>query len=252
MIDLAVVERFALLLVRPGAVMMIAPGFAGTHIPMPVKIGLTALIALGLLPSVGVPRSLPEVSLVFVIARETAIGLSLAFVLRALIAGAEFAGHLSGQQIGFSYGATIDPQSGVRNNMLATLYGSLATLGFLAINGHHQLLRALAESYVGLPIGVGHLNASIVQSINDIFALVFIVGVRLAAPIIVVLLLVELAVGLISRTSPALSFMVIGYPIRIVIGLFLIGVLIPTVPGVTASLMESVITMAARAAMAFR
>ena len=83
------------------------------------------------------PRALPEVSLALVIAREVAIGLSLAFVLRALIAGAEFAGHLSGQQIGFNYGATIDPQSGVRNNMLATLYGSLATLGFLAINGHH-------------------------------------------------------------------------------------------------------------------
>src|SRR5919201_779102 len=132
-------------------------------------------------------------ALALVVAREAAIGLSLAIVLRALIAGAEVAGHLIGHQIGFIYGATIDPQSGVRNNMLATLYGSLATLGFLAINGHHQLLRALAESYAGLPIGVGHLNSSILQSVGDILALVFIVGARLAAPIIVVLLIVELA-----------------------------------------------------------
>jgi flagellar biosynthesis protein FliR len=251
-IDLAVVERFALLVVRPGAVMMIAPGFAGTHIPMPVKVGLTVLIAIGLLPSVVVPRALPEVSLALVIAREVAIGFSLAFVLRALIAGAEFAGHLSGQQIGFNYGATIDPQSGVRNNMLATLYGSLATLGFLAINGHHQLLRALAESYAGLPIGVGHLNASIVQSVNDIFALVFILGVRLAAPIVVVLLLVELAVGLISRSSPALSFMVIGYPIRIIVGIMLLAALIGTIPAVTNSLLGSVLMTGANTARAFR
>jgi flagellar biosynthetic protein FliR len=251
-IDLAVVERFALLVVRPGAVMMIAPGFAGTHIPMPVKVGLTALIAIGLLPSVAVPPALPEVSLALVVAREVAIGLSLAFVLRALIAGAELAGHLSGQQIGFNYGATIDPQSGVRNNMLATLYGSLATLGFLAINGHHQLLRALAESYAGLPIGVGHLNASIVPSVNDIFALVFILGVRLAAPIVVVLLLVELAVGLISRSSPALSFMVIGYPIRIIVGLMLLAALIGTIPAVTNSLLGSVLMTGANMARAFR
>jgi flagellar biosynthesis protein FliR len=251
-IDLAVVERFALLVVRPGAVMMIAPGFAGTHIPMPVKVGLTVLIAIGLLPSVVVPRALPEVSLALVIAREVAIGFSLAFVLRALIAGAEFAGHLSGQQIGFNYGATIDPQSGVRNNMLATLYGSLATLGFLAINGHHQLLRALAESYAGLPIGVGHLNASIVQSVNDIFALVFILGVRLAAPIVVVLLLVELAVGLISRSAPTLSFMVIGYPIRIILGMMLLAALIGTVPAVTNSLLGSVLMTGANTARAFR
>ena len=252
MIDLAVIERFALLVVRPGVVMMVAPGFAGTHIPAPVKIGLTALIALGLLPSVAVPRALPEMSLALVLAREVAIGLSLAFVLRALINGAELAGHLSGQQIGFNYGATIDPQSGVRNNMLATLYGSLATLGFLAINGHHALLRALAESYAGLPIGVGHLNASIVESVRAIFALVFIVGARLAAPIVVVLLVVELAVGLISRTSPALSFMVIGYPIRIIIGLILLAALVGTVPAVTDSLLEAVLTTGANMARAFR
>ena len=252
MIDLAVIERFALLVVRPGVVVMIAPGFAGTHIPTPVKIGLTALIALGLLPSVAVPRMLPEVSLALVLAREAAIGLSLAFVLRALINGAEFAGHLSGQQIGFNYGATIDPQSGVRNNMLATLYGSLATLGFFAIDGHHALLRALAESYAGLPIGVGHLNASIVESVRAIFALVFIVGVRLAAPIVVVLLVVELAVGLIARTSPALSFMVIGYPIRIIIGLMLLAALVGTVPAVTNSLLDTVLTTGANMAWAFR
>ncbi|HEY6359870.1 MAG TPA: flagellar biosynthetic protein FliR [Vicinamibacterales bacterium] len=252
MIDLAVVERFALLVVRPGAVVMVAPGFAGTHIPAPVKVGLTVMIALGLLPSVVVPRALPEVSLALVIAREVAIGLSLAFVLRALIAGAELAGHLSGQQIGFNYGATIDPQSGVRNNMLATLYGSLATLGFLAINGHHQLLRALAASYEGLPIGIGHINPSIVQSVRDIFALVFIVGARLAAPIVIVLLIVELAVGLISRAAPSLSFMVIGYPIRIVVGLLLLAALIGTIPAVTNSLLEAVLMTGANTARAFR
>jgi flagellar biosynthesis protein FliR len=251
-IDLAVIERFALLVVRPGVVVMVAPGFAGTHIPTPVKVGLTALIALGLLPSVAVPRELPDLSLALIVAREAAIGLSLAFVLRALIAGAEFAGHLSGQQIGFNYGATIDPQSGVRNNMLATLYGSLATLGFLAIDGHHALLRALAESYAGLPIGVGHLNASIVESVRDIFALVFIVGARLAAPIVVVLLLVELAVGLISRTAPSLSMSVIGYPIRIVVGLFVLAVLIPTIPAVTTSLLDGVIELSLRFAAAFK
>jgi flagellar biosynthetic protein FliR len=252
LIDLAIVERFALLMVRPGMLVLIAPGIGGQHIPAMVKVALTAFIALGLLPSVAVPRELPELSMALVIGREAAIGLSLAIVLRALIVAAEFAGHLSGQQIGFSYGATIDPQSGVRNNMLAILYGSLATLGFLAINGHHALLRALAESYAGLPIGIGHLSASLVGSVRDIFALVFIVGARLAAPIIVVLLIVELAVGLIARSSPALSFMVIGYPIRIIVGLMLLAALVGTVPAVTNSLLDNVLTTGARTAQAFR
>jgi flagellar biosynthetic protein FliR len=250
--ELAVLERFGLLLVRPGMLIAVAPALGGAHLPVVVKIGLTVLIAVGLLPSVDVPRGLPELTLSIVVAREAVIGLSLGFAVRALIAGAEFAGHLSGQQIGFSYGATIDPQSGVRNNMLATLYASLATLGFLAINGHHAILRALAQSFAALPIGAGGLDASIVSSVREVLALVFIVAVRLAAPVIAVMLLVELIVGLIARTSPALNFMVIGFPIRLLVGLTLLAALIPTIPAVTNSLLESVLMTGAGMARAFR
>jgi flagellar biosynthetic protein FliR len=251
-IELAVLERFGLLLVRPGMLIALAPALGGAHLPVPVKVGLTVLVSIGLLPSVDVPAGLAELTLSVVIAREAIIGMSLGFALRALIAGAEFAGHLSGQQIGFSYGATIDPQSGVRNNMLATLYGSLATLGFLAINGHHSVLRALAQSYAALPIGGGGLDASVVASVRDILGLVFVVGVRLAAPVIIVLLVVELVIGLISRASPALSFMVIGYPIRLIVGLTIVAALVPVVPGVTNSLVDSVLMTGAQLAGAFR
>jgi flagellar biosynthetic protein FliR len=250
--DFAIVAKFGLLLVRPGMVVMIAPGIGGAHIPAPVKVGLTVLIAIGLLPSVAVAPGVEGASLALIVAREVAIGFALAFVLRIVIAGAEFAGHLAGFQIGFSYGATIDPQSGVRSTMLATLYGSLATLAFLGINGHHALLRALGASYTGLPIGAGQINESIVASVREMLGLVFVVGVRLAAPVIVVMLIAEIAVGLIARTAPSLNFMVIGYPIRIVAGLFLVAVLVPTIPSVTNSLIGTAVQMALAAAAAFR
>lgn len=250
--DFTPLAHFGLLLVRPGMLVAVAPGIGGAHIPPQVKIGLTVLIALGLLPSVPVPAIAGDVALTTVIAREAAVGLALAFVMRALVTGVEFAGHLSGYQIGYSYGATIDPQNGVNNTMLATLYGSLATLGFLAVNGHHMLLRALAASYSGLPIGAGQVNASLVTAVREMLGLVFIVGARLAAPIVIVLLLVELAVGLISRSSPSLSFMVIGYPIRLVVGLTVLAALIPTIPAVTNSMLETVVTLGARTAAAFR
>lgn len=252
MIDLSVLERFGLLLVRPGMLIALAPALGGSHIPVPVKIGLTVLVSIGLLPSVGVPTNLPELTLGVVVAREAVIGMALGFALRALIAGAEFAGHLSGQQIGFSYGATIDPQSGVRNNMLATFYGLLATLGFLAVNGHHAVLRALAQSYGALPIGAGSLDASVVSSVRDILALVFVVAVRLAAPIVIVLLVVEVIVGLISRASPAMNYMVIGYPIRLMVGLAILAAIVPVIPGVTNSLVESALMTGAQLARAFR
>ena len=91
--DLTPVVRFALLLVRPGLVVMLAPGIGGRQIPPMIKIGLTVFLALGLVPAVQVPASFGTSSLLMVVLHEVAVGLALAFVLQALIAGAEFAGH---------------------------------------------------------------------------------------------------------------------------------------------------------------
>jgi flagellar biosynthetic protein FliR len=251
-LDLSPLAHFGLLLVRPGMLMLLAPGIGGVGVPAQARLGLTVLLALALFPSVAIPRGDGNAIVTAIIAREAVIGLSLAFVVRALIAGAEFAGHMSGFQIGFSYGATIDPQNGVNNTMLATFYGLLATLGFLAINGHHMLIRALAMSYDGLPIGMGTVNGSLVGTVGDITGLVFVVGVRLAAPVVIALLIVELAVGLISRTAPSLNFMIIGYPVRIILGLVLVAVLVPTIPSVTNAMIETVMRLALRTAAAFR
>lgn len=252
MIDVSPLAHLALLLIRPGMLFMLAPAIGGVYVPAQARIGLTMLVAFALMGSVPVPPGNGNAVLTAVVAREVVIGLSIAFAVRALIAGAEFAGHLSGYQIGFSYGATIDPQNGVQNTMLATLFGMLATLGFLAINGHHTLLRALTASYAGLPIGMGQVNASLVASVREILGLVFTVGVRLAAPIVTVMLVVEVVVGLISRASPTLNFIIIGYPIRLVVGLVLLGALVGTVPAVTNAMVETAVMIGLRAAAVFR
>jgi flagellar biosynthetic protein FliR len=251
-IDLSAVIRFALLLVRPGMVVMTAPTFGGTYAPMHIKIALTVLLAVTLAPSVSVPLATNDVSLTLLVAREVVIGLAIGMSVRALIGAAELAGHLSGFQIGFSYAATVDPVSGVRNDTVTSLYGMLALLAFFAVNGHHELLRALAVSYSKLPIGGGHIDVSILTSVRQVFGLIFTVGARLAAPIIVVLLIVELAVGLISRSAPALHFMVIGYPLRLIVGLSVLAMMVATVPAVTNSLIARVIGIGLDLAAAFR
>ena len=81
MIDLSTVVRFALLLVRPGIIVMVAPMLGGTYAPTPVKLGLTVLLALALAPTVAVPAALSDVSLTLLIAREVVIGLSIAIGL---------------------------------------------------------------------------------------------------------------------------------------------------------------------------
>lgn len=248
--EFAAVARFGLLLVRPGALMLVGPGLGGQQFPMQVRVALTVLLALVLAPGVTIPSG-PSVGIVGVVIREIAIGLSLGLAARAVIAGAELAGHICSQQIGFSYAATIDPEGGARNTALASLYGLLATFTWLAIGGHHLLIRALDASYTGLPIGGGGLDASLVASVRDVLGIVFVTGVRLAAPLIAVLILVEVAIGLISRSAPALNFFIIGYPVRLVVGLIVVAIAIATLPGVVRSLAERVITMGLTMARAF-
>jgi flagellar biosynthesis protein FliR len=251
-IDLSAVVRFALLLVRPGMIVMVAPALGGTYAPAHIKVGLTVLLAITLAPSVSVPTAANDVSLTLLVSREIVIGLAIAIAVRAIVAAAELAGHLSGFQIGFSYAATVDPVSGVRNTVITSLYGLLALLAFFAINGHHEVLRALAVSYAKLPIGAGHIDGSMLTAVRQIFGLVFTVGARLAAPIIVVLLIVELAVGLIARSAPALSFMVIGYPVRLIVGLAVLALMVATVPAVTSSVVTRAISLGLDLAAAFR
>ena len=250
--DLTPVALFGLLLVRPGMIVALAPAFGGPFLPPQAKVALTVLIAIALVPSVTIPPPTGDLGLTLVIMREAAIGMALAFMVRALIAGTELAGHLASQQIGFSYAGIIDPSTGAQNNAVSWLYGMVATMAFLGLNGHHEVLRALAASYGGLPIGAGHVDVSLLTGIREALGLVFVVGVRLAAPIVLVLLVVELAVGLISRTAPSLNFMIIGFPLRLIIGLIVLGVIVAAVPQVTGSLIERTIAMSGRLAAAFR
>jgi len=250
--DFGDIARFGLLVVRPGMLVMAAPGFGAPFAPARARLGLTVLLALMLAPAVAVPVLSQSVGLGVLVARELAIGLALALAVRTLVAGAELAGHLTGTQLGLSMGAVINPQSGVRNTLIAALYTNLALLTFFAVNGHHMFLRTLMQSYVALPIGAGHVDASLARTVTQMLGVVFVLGVRLAAPVIVVLLIVEVAFGLITRAAPTLNIMAVGTPVRLLIGLLVVAAVIPILPGLVARFVSTVVELGLAAARAFR
>ena len=119
---------FGVLLVRIGMLVATTPLFGAAWAPMQVKVGLTAILAVVLMPFVALPTLASPAALTMVIAHEAVVGLALSFSVRILVAAAELGGYLVGFQLGFSYAGIIDPQSGVRNNVMAVLYGSLTAL----------------------------------------------------------------------------------------------------------------------------
>jgi flagellar biosynthetic protein FliR len=249
---LASLAALVLLLVRPGMLVMATPLLGAVQAPPLVRIGLTVLLAIILAPFVSLPAELSAGAITLVVLREAAIGLALALAVRVLVVAGEFAGHFAGYQIGLSLGSLIDPQTGVRNNVLAVLYAHVVTVICLATNVHHLLLRALADSYAALPVGLGGLGATLAGSVAEIFGLVFLIGVRITAPVIVVLLLVELALGLLARVAPSLNVMIAGAPVRVILGLLVIAASIGALPGLIGRYVPVTFQAAAGTAEAFR
>ena len=252
MIDLTPFMGIGLLIVRPGTLILTAPGFGGVYAPAQVKIGLTLLLGFALMPTISLPAIGSATGLALVVAREMAIGLALGMSIRALVAAAELAGQLAGFQMGLSYSAIVDPQSGVRNNLLSALYSNIAIITFLLMNGHHAFLRALRDSFDSLPIGGGHIGNSLPGAVMALLGLVFSFGMRLAAPLVLVLVITEIALALVARSAPSLNLMAVGAPVRIIIGLVLLGFVAPAAVGVLSGISGTVLQAGVRAAEAFR
>jgi flagellar biosynthetic protein FliR len=216
-----------------------------------VKIGLSVLLAATTMAVVPFAPSGEPVGLGLLLTREAVIGLALGFGVRLVIGAAEYAGHLAGFQLGFAYASVVDPQSGVRNNVLGSMYGLTALMVFFAINAHHDVVRALVLSYDVLPIGAGGVDASLGGLVGRMMGVVFFVGVQMAAPIIIVQLLVELGLGLAARAAPMLNLMAQGFPIRLLVGLLTLAAMIRVIPTVVERSVPVALELAARVALAF-
>jgi flagellar biosynthetic protein FliR len=250
--DLPPLTILAVLLVRPALLFLITPLFGGAYAPAMLKIGLTVLIGVSLIPIVPMPETLGPAGLTVVVLREALIGLSLGFAIRVLVAGAEFAGHLAGFQLGFTYASVVDPQSGVRNGILSALYGTLAVVICFSINAHHDILRAFVRSFEVLPVGTGHMADGMAPLVMRLLGMVFVIGAQLAAPVVIVLLVVELALGLLSRVAPMLNLMAQGFAVRLIVGLFTLAAMVHAIPGVIAGAVPRAIELGARVASLFR
>ncbi len=246
MIETAAVVRFGLLILRPGMMVATAPVLGGQFVPVPVRIALGVLLGIMIAPLTPVPATPAPLGLALAVASELLIGMAIGMGVRLLIAAAELGGHLAGFQMGLSYAALVDPQSGVRNNVIAALYGNIALVTFMAIDGHHSLVRALVASYESIPIGGANPSGPLGALVAQMLGLVFVTGVRLAAPVVTVLLVVELALGLLSRAAPSLNLMVVGTPIRLLAGFAALAVGIQVIPSVVSSLARPTVEITSR------
>jgi flagellar biosynthetic protein FliR len=211
-----------LIFLRVAAIVFSAPVLDTQTIPAVFKAGLALSVSILLLPAVDATVSVRDLSLLtFVIGvlSEVAIGVTIGLSVKLLFAGIQLAGQIVGYQMGFAVANVIDPATSAQIPILAQFYNLTAMLVFLAINAHHVFFSALVDSYTILPPLSMHINPQLVGMMMRLAANMFVVAIKVGAPLIAVMLMVSVALGLVARTVPQIHIFIVAMPLKIVIGL---------------------------------
>lgn len=219
------IQNFALVLTRISTVFVAAPVFGSRGIPAQVKIGLAVFATLIFLPMqtrelVAVPDGL--IGLILALGREVAVGLVIAFAVLLVFIGLEMAAQVMGVQIGFGLGSVLDPVGGVPSSTLDQFYVVLVTLAFLTANGHYLVLEGIGRTFDLVPLNTFDASTLDMSGMLLLSAAMFVIAVRIAMPVTVALFLTDLTLGLVSRSFPQLNVLVVGMPLKILVGLLVL------------------------------
>jgi flagellar biosynthetic protein FliR len=226
----AKLQYFLLIMFRASGLFLMAPVLSHRSIPMMVKVGLVILLSVILLSALN-PTDLPPVAslaeLVTLVAKELLVGMAIGFVFALLMLGVEIAGDIISYQIGFTMASVIDPSTGQQVSTISQFWLLTATLVFIGLNGHHIIISAFNDSYLAIPVGKVVMNGSVGELMMVYSAYAFVIALKLAAPVVVSLLLIDVAMGVLSRLMPTMNVFILGFTVKVGVGLIVIALSLP-------------------------
>jgi flagellar biosynthetic protein FliR len=219
---------FFLTLMRVSLVLFMLPFYGGEYIPAQVKASLCLVLSAALWPHLSFPGELlpaHPAGLITMILAEALLGLTLGLCVYFIFAAIQTGGEIIGFQMGFTMVTLADPSSGAQVSISSHLLYTVALIIFLALDGHLHLLRALADSFRIMPPGGMTLRPALTEDILALSGGMFSLAVKIAAPAIVALFTAELALALMGRAAPQMNLLTMGFPIKIAVGFFFMGIL---------------------------
>jgi flagellar biosynthesis protein FliR len=209
---------------RVGGFMLSAPTTSEPAVPRLVKIILTLALTFLLAPLVPVPTDLSIFSATGLLAAalEVLIGISIGMVVQLSFEALTFAGQSISLSMGLGFATLVDPQRGAQTPVLGQLFVIFGTLTYLGVNGHLVLLGALAESFQNMPIAAAHIDRDFLLMVVLWGARVFDAGLLIALPAVISLIIVNLALGVVTRAAPQLNLFGVGFTITLLSGFFVL------------------------------
>jgi len=214
---MSVLAKFMLASLRIGAFLVISPIFGSTAIPVQVRVIVAAFLAVMVMAYSEVPdiESFNELRIIGVIITELLIGIAAGLILTIWFSAAVLAGEKIATSAGLGYAAQIDPNSGGQTPVVSQMLSLFMIILFLGVNGHLVVLRTMLESYSYLPIGAMPAWGAFIKGGVSAASAMFVAASIIMLPIAVVMLLINLAVGVITRSSPQLNLFSFAFPMSL-------------------------------------
>jgi flagellar biosynthesis protein FliR len=237
--------RFSIVLLRISGIMIFAPFFSSQSIAVQVRVVFALVAAMVLstsLPASAIPPGLSLANIAGLFLNEALFGVILGFAASFVFAGLQFAGQIISFQLGFSLINLIDPQTEVEAPVFSFLQNYVGLLFFLLLNGHHWFLQAVSESFRYLPVGGVHLQAPLMEHIIRLSSQILVIGLRIAGPIIAITVVTDVVMGVIGRAAPQINIMIVGMPLKLLVGFGCLSFSFYFLPSLLASIYSSLYT----------
>lgn len=222
---------FLLAASRLGGMLMFLPVFGGYAVPTNVRVLLVIGLAAVVTPLIGVDTTLAwhPLGLLIALGRELLLGILMGLIVHMCFLGLQLGGQLIAQESGLAFGQVADPTTDVEQTMISSLYIQLGAVVFLIIGGHRALIAAALESFRRIPLlGDNAATTSGVELLLDAVGVSGEMAIRVAAPVLLTLFLINVAMGFISRTVPQFNILTIGFSVKGMVGFLLMAVALPT------------------------
>ncbi len=223
---LLALPAFALVLFRMSGLVLTAPIFGSRIIPVRIRGAMVVVVAAMMFPvlRVDVPAGLSLSMALVGGVSELMIGAIIGLALSMFIMGAEVAGTIIGQQAGLALSRVVDPTQGRQTSVMGQVYTITLMLLFLCVGGHRATLAALLDTYKVIPLLSFQFDESAVLLLIEMLTAAFMLGIRVAAPVLIALFLTGTSLGFLSRTMPQLNILTVGFTLRTLTVLAVAGI----------------------------
>lgn len=218
-------------MLRASAFVAVAPVLGSRNVTPRARITLAVALALLLVAVLPSPPPLPAFSADWWLTalQQVVVGLAIGFVFLLVFEAVSLGAEAISVAAGLSFAQMTDPLRGTSSGVLAAFMNTIAILVFLAMDGHLQLVDALATSFLLFPVGTALPGGADLVRWLDFSVIIFTGAAQVALPVMTALLATNLALGLVSRAAPSLNLFAIGFPASLLLVLVALWAWLPAI-----------------------